>query len=96
MRRHAECDNVVLLAVGFEFFGVVAIVAVKDEQPIFALRTRCCVEIEVPNPIYAFFISSLPVIGYCNALGGWKVALLILISEVVLPSQDDKWWDGPA
>jgi len=53
-------------------------------------------EIEVPNPIYAFLISSLPVIGYCNTPGGRKVVLLILISEVVLPSQDDKWWDGPA
>jgi len=76
----------VLLAVGFEFFGVVAIVAVKDEQPIFALRTRCCMEIEVPNPIHAFLISSLPVIGYYNTLGGRKVALLIPVGKVVLPS----------
>ncbi len=30
MLRHTECDNVVLLAVGLEFLGVVAIVAVKD------------------------------------------------------------------
>jgi len=43
-------------------------------------------EIEVPNLIYTFFISSLPVIGCCNALGGRKVVLLIPISEVVLPS----------
>jgi len=76
----------VLLAVGFEFFGVVAIVAVKDKQPIFALRTRCCMEIEVPNPIHAFLISNLPVIGYCNTLEGRKVALLIPVGEVVLPS----------
>ena len=52
-----------LLVVGFEFFGVVAIVAVKDKQPIFALRTKYYVEIEVPNPIYTFFISSLAIIG---------------------------------
>ena len=86
VRRHVECDNVVLLAVGLEFFGVVAIVAVKDKQPIFTLRTRYCVEIEVPNPIYAFLISSPPVIGCCNTPGGRKVALLILVGEVVLPS----------
>ena len=43
-------------------------------------------EIKVPNPIYTFFISSLPVIGYYNTLGGRKVVLLILISKVVLPS----------
>jgi len=44
------------------------------------------VEIEVPNPIYAFLVSSPPVIGCYNAPGGRKVVLLILISEVVLPS----------
>jgi len=43
-------------------------------------------EIKILNPIYAFFISNLPVISYYNALGGWKVVLLILISEIVLPS----------
>ena len=62
------------------------IVAVKDEQLIFTLRTRYCMEIEVLNPIHAFFISSLLIISYYNTLGGWKVVLLILISEVVLPS----------
>jgi len=75
-----------LLAIGFEFFGVVAIVAVKDKQPIFTLRIRCYVEIEVPNPIHAFLISSPPVIGYYNTPGGRKVALLIPVGEVVLPS----------
>ena len=63
-----------------------AIVAVKDKQPIFALRTRYYMEIEVPNPIYTFLINSPPVISYYNALGGWKVVLLILVSKVVLPS----------
>ena len=86
MRRYTKCNNIVLLVVGFEFFGVVVIVAVKDKQPIFALRTRCYVEIEVPNPIYTFLISNLPVIGYCNTLGGRKVVLLIPVGEVVLPS----------
>jgi len=86
VRRYTKCNNIVLLVVGFKFFGVVAIVAVKDKQPIFALRTRYCVEIEVPNPIYTFLISSPPVISYCNTLGGRKVALLIPVGEVVLPS----------
>jgi len=44
------------------------------------------VEIEVPNLIYAFLISSPPVIGYYNTLGGRKVVLLILVGEVVLLS----------
>jgi len=75
-----------LLAVGFEFFGVVAIVAVKDKQPIFTLRIKYYIEIEILNPIYTFLISNPPVIGYYNAPGGRKVVLLILISKVILPS----------
>jgi len=65
--------------------------AVKDKQLIFALRIRYYMEIEVPNPIYAFLISNPPVISYYNTPEGRKVALLILISEVVLPSQDNEW-----
>jgi len=91
VRRHTKCNNIILLAVGLEFFGVVAIVAVKDEQPIFTLRTRYYIEIKVPNPIHTFLISSPPVINYYNTPGGRKVALLIPINEVVLPSQDNKW-----
>ena len=43
-------------------------------------------EIKIPNLIYAFLISSVPVINYYNAPGGQKVALLIPIGKVVLPS----------
>jgi len=76
----------VLLAVSLEFFGVVAIVAVKDQQPIFALRTSCYIEIEVTNLIYAFLIYSLAIIGCCNTLVGREVILFILVSKVILPS----------
>ena len=85
MRRYVECDNIILLAVGFEFFGVVAIVAVKDKQLIFTLRTRYYMEIKVPNPIHTFLISNPAIISCCNTLVGRKVALLIPIGEVILP-----------
>jgi len=75
-----------LLVIGFEFFGVVAIVAIKDKQLIFTLHIRYYVEIKVPNPIYTFFISNLLIISYYNTLGGRKVVLLIPVGEVVLPS----------
>ena len=86
MRRYIEYNNIMLLVVGLEFFGIVAIVAIKNKQPIFTLRIRCHMEIKVLNLIYTFLISNLPVINYCNALGGWKVVLLILICKIVLPS----------
>jgi len=43
-------------------------------------------EIEMPNLIYTFLISNLPVISCYNTPEGWKVVLLILVGKVVLPS----------
>ena len=43
-------------------------------------------EIEVPNLIYTFFISSSAIISYYNTLGLWKVVFFILVGEMVLPS----------
>ncbi len=47
MRGHVECDDVVLLAMELEFGRVVALVAVENQQPISAFRTRCCIAVEV-------------------------------------------------
>jgi len=44
------------------------------------------VEIEVLNPIHAFLIGSLAIIGWCNTPGLWEVVLFILVGEMVLPS----------
>ena len=51
MRRHAERNDVVLLAIELEFGRVMALVAIEDQQPIFAFRTRCRMEVEVLDPI---------------------------------------------
>ena len=51
MRRHAERNDVVLLAMELEFGRVVALVAVEDQQPIFALRPRRRIVVEVLDPI---------------------------------------------
>ena len=40
MRRHIEYDDIILLVMKLEFSRVVALVAVEDQQPIFAFRTR--------------------------------------------------------
>jgi hypothetical protein len=84
MRRHAERDNVVLLAVELELGRVVAFVAVEDQQPVFALRTRCCMVIKVLDPIQAYYIGSPTIVGSCNAPGSWEVVLGILVGEVIL------------
>jgi len=96
MWRHAERDDVVLLAMELEFGRVVALVAVEDQQPVFAFRTRCCIEVEVLDPIQAYRISSPAIVGGCDAPVSREVALGVPVSEVVLRGQDDEWRDGLA
>ena len=47
------------------------------------------------DPIQAYCIGSLAIIGSCDALVGQEVALSVLVGEVVLPSQDDEGGDSP-
>jgi len=84
MWRYVERDDVVLLAMELEFGRVVALVAVEDQQPVFAFRTRCYMEVEVLDPIQAYYISSLAVLGSCDTLVSREVALGIPVGEVVL------------
>jgi hypothetical protein len=49
--RHVERNNIVLPVVELEFGRVVALVAVEDQQPVFALVPGCRIIIEVLDPI---------------------------------------------
>jgi len=71
-------------------------VAVEDQQPIFAFRTRCYIEVKVLDPIQANYISRPAIVSGCNTLVGWEVTLGIPVGEVVLHGQDDEGRDGPA
>jgi len=51
MRRYIECNNLALLVVELEFGRVVALVAVEDQQLVFAFRTRYYIVVEVLDPI---------------------------------------------
>ena len=82
--RHAERNNVVLLAMELEFGRVVALVAVKDQQPALALCPGRCVVVEMLDPIQAYCIGSPAIVGGCNAPVGREVALGVPVGEVVL------------
>ena len=84
MRRHVERDDIVLLVVELKFRRVVAFVAVEDQQPVFAFRTRRCIVVEVLDPIKAYRISSPAIFGSCDTPVGREVALGILVGKVVL------------
>ena len=47
VRRHTESNNLVLLAVLLEFEGVVALVAINNEQTIASHGPPLCVRIKV-------------------------------------------------
>ena len=96
MRRHTERDDVVLLAMELELGRVVAFVAVEDQQPVFAFRSRRRMVVEVLDPIQAYRIGSPAIVGGCDTPVGWEVALGVPVGEVVLRSQDDERRDGPA
>jgi len=49
---------------------VVALIAVEDQQPIFAFRTRYYIEVEVLNPIQAYYIGRPAVVGSYDMLVG--------------------------
>jgi hypothetical protein len=51
MWRYVECNDVVLLAMELKFGRVVALVAIEDQQPVFAFRTRRYIVVEVLDPI---------------------------------------------
>ena len=61
-----------------------ALVAVEDQQPVFAFRTRCYIEVEVLDPIQAYRISSPAIVGSCDTPVSREVALGIPVGEVVL------------
>ena len=48
------------------------------------------------DPIQAYYIGCLAIIGSCDMLVGWEVVLGVLVGEVVLRGQDDKGGDSPA
>jgi hypothetical protein len=96
MRRHTERDDVVLLAMELEFGRVVALVAVKDQQPVLALCSSRRMVVEVLDPIQANGIGSPAIVGSRDTPIGQEIALGIPVGEVVLRGQDNEWRDGSA
>ena len=93
MRRHTERKDIILLAELLKFKRVVALIAIKDEQPTRANHLALCVLDEVLQPLNSNLISSLAVVADCDSLVAGNI-LLILGREVVLALEDDEGWDS--
>jgi hypothetical protein len=62
VRRHAESNNLVILAKLIKLWRCVAAVAVKNEQSIRALRTRLRMSVKVLYLLKAKLISRLSIV----------------------------------
>ena len=96
MRRHTECDDIVALAVELKFSRVVALMPIKDQQPVCGLHTTRYMMVEVLDPIQAYLIGSPAIRSRCNTPVRQKTALFVPVGQVVLCSQDDEWRNSPA
>ena len=60
-----------------------AFVAVEDQQPVFALCPGRYIVIEVLDPIEAYCIGSLAIVGGRDTLVGREVALGVLVLSLI-------------
>ena len=51
IRRYVKRNNIILLVVELEFGRVVALIAVEDQQLVFAFHIRYYIEVKVLDPI---------------------------------------------
>jgi hypothetical protein len=95
VRRHAEGDDLVILAVLLEFERVVALMAVGNEQTYCTYSTLFCMLIIVLQPLQTKLICSPAVLRDSNNPIVRCAALLVPGREVVLALEDDEGRDCP-
>jgi hypothetical protein len=91
--RHAEGNDVVLLAVELEGGRVVAAMAVEDEEAINPSCSSFGMLVEVFDPSQTELIGSPTILGRSNhpVLRQW--AVLVPRREVIAALDDDERWD---
>ncbi len=67
----------ILLAVLVEFKRLVALMAIKDEEPVPTYSTSLCVRIEVPELVHTLLVRSPPIVADCKNPASWDSLLLI-------------------
>lgn len=68
MRRHADSDNLVILAVLLEVKRVVALIAINNEQLVGANSTLLCIRVKVLQLVKTKLVCCPAILRDCNNL----------------------------
>ena len=66
MSGHIKSQNIIFFAVLLEFLWIMAVMAIKNEEPVYTLYTQLCMLIKMFDPIYIKLICCPSVIINCN------------------------------
>jgi hypothetical protein len=94
VRRHADSDNLVLLAVLLECERVMALMAVDNKEPMSAYNPPLCVLIKVLQPLQPKLVCSPAVLRDCNNLVLGQILLLVPGREVIAAFEDNEGWNS--
>jgi hypothetical protein len=95
VRRHAQRVDVVLLAELLKFKRVVALMAIKDQQPTRSNHLALYMLDKVLQPFNSYLVGCPAIIAYSDS----PVARDVFLGpgrQAVLTGKDDKRWDSPA
>jgi hypothetical protein len=94
VRRHADSNNLILLAVLLECKRVVALMAVDNEEPMSTYNSPLCMLIKVLQLLQPKLVCSLAVLRDCDNLVLGQILLLILGREVIAAFEDNEGWNS--
>jgi hypothetical protein len=95
VRRHADSNNLVLLAVLLECKRVVALMTVNYKQSVAANHPLLCMLVKVLQPLQAKLICCPAVLRNCNNPVLGQILFLVPDREVMAALEDDKGWNSP-